>query len=383
MHVPARRLVLLLLACLLLGITARARAQAPDRPAAKKYPSRQEIARKYDKDGDGQLSPAERQALRKDIVEGRLELPPQIRERLRQLRDRQPPRLPEGVTVQHDVEYGRAGQRPLVLDIVRPDKPTADKLPLVVFIHGGGWRGGNKAGGIGRIAPLVAGGNYVGASVGYRLSGEAKWPAQIHDCKAAIRWLRANAQKYGADPQRIAVWGGSAGGHLVSMLGTSGDVEKLEGANGSPDASSRVQCVVDFCGPSNFLARKKVEGGREPSAVTMLLGGRIEDKPELAKEASPITYVSKDDPPFLIVHGTNDGTVPLQQAEMLHAALQKAGTDVTFVKIEGGGHGIGGPEVTQRVNAFLEKQLRGRDVEVSDEPIAAPERPQPKRKPGR
>jgi acetyl esterase/lipase len=214
----------------------------------------------------------------------------------------------------------------------------------------------------------------VGATINYRLSGEATWPAQIHDCKAAIRWLRANAEKYNLDPERIGVWGSSAGGHLVNMLGTSGDVKKLEGDCGSPDQSSRVTCVIPFCGPANFLAPKKFESGRRPSAVDSLLGGRIEEKRDQAKEASPITYVSKDDPPFLIVHGTNDSTVPFEQAEMFHEALKQADVDVTFVKIVGGGHGIGGDEVARRVRAFFEKHLRGQDVEVSGEPIEAADR---------
>lgn len=382
MHARYRDLLMAIIAVAVLGFWTPAPAQPPERPADKKYPSREEIVKKYDTNADGQLSPEEREALRKDVVEGRVEVPPGVREQFRKMSQRQPGRqrgpVPDSVVVQHDVEYGRAGDKPLLLDLVRPKQPTKEALPVVVFIHGGAWRGGNKAGGIGNVARLVATGNYVGASVEYRLSGEAIWPAQIHDCKAAIRWLRANAKKYGIDPDKIAVWGGSAGGHLVSMLGTSGDVKELEGAGGSPGVSSRVSCVVDFCGPSNFLAPKKFEGGREPGAVTHLLGGTVEEKKEMARQASPITYVSKDDPPFLIVHGTDDATVPFEQAQMLYDALKKVDVAVSFIKIEGGGHGIGGPEVTERVTAFLEKHLRGRDVEVSGAPIVAPERPRAK-----
>lgn len=286
--------------------------------------------------------------------------------------DRRPGRpVPGNVVIERDVEYGRAGDRPLKLDMIRPKESAAESLPVIVFIHGGAWRGGNKSGGVGRLIPFAASGEYFCVSVGYRLSGEAIWPAQIHDCKAAIRWLKANAAKYHIQPDKIGVLGSSAGGHLVNMLGTSGDVKELEGDCGSPDQSSRVACVVPFCGPSDFLAIGKRREGAAPGAVALLLGGPIGEKKEAAVAASPVTHVSRDDPPFLIVHGTADRTVPFEQAELLHAALQKAGVDSTLLKIEGGGHGIGGPEVVRRVRAFFDKHLRGRDVEVSAEPIRA------------
>jgi len=336
----------------------------PNRPRAEEPegPDKREILKRYDGDGDGRLSRKEKEALRKDIVEGRVQVPPALRERFRRggRPGRPGKRPPENVTIQRDVEYGRAGECSLRLDIIRSKHSGDSPLPAIVFIHGGAWRGGNKAGGIGRLAPFAASGNYVCATVEYRLSGEAIWPAQIHDCKAAIRWLKANAEKYNIDPRRIGVWGTSAGGHLVNMLGTSGGVKELEGGCGSPEQSSRVACVVAFCGPSNLLAAKKLGGGREPSAVTRLLGGTVGEKKAAAKSASPITYVTSDDPPMLLVHGTRDPIVPLEQAELLHAALQAAGVDSTLVKIEGGGHGIGGPEVLKRVEAFFNKHLRGK-----------------------
>jgi acetyl esterase/lipase len=367
--------VWLAIAALLSLSAAALPAEPPERPG------RGAILRKYDANGDGQLSAEERQALRKDVLEGKLDVPPEIRQRL-EAQARQPESRPaagaaqpslgalaEKVAIERDVEYGKAGQRPLVLDVVRPKAPAGKALPAVVFIHGGGWRGGDKAGGVPRVVPFAASGNFVGFSVGYRLSGEATWPAQIHDCKAAIRWIRANAEKLGVAPDRIGVWGSSAGGHLVSLLGTSGGVEALEGDCGSPGQSSRVSCVVDFCGPSDFLAIAKLTEGEAPSAVSMLLGGPFSEKQEEAKAASPVTYVSADDPPFLIVHGTDDRTVPLAQAETLYEALKKAGAKPVFVKIEGGGHGIGGPEVGRRVADFFEKHLRGQDVEISADPI--------------
>lgn len=356
-----------------------------------RYLTRDELTKKYDKDGDGQLSPAERRTMIRDIVEGRVDVPPRVRENFRKQKERLDQRpgdgpakpaatnqdqlpkmqIPENVIVERDVVYGNAGNRPLKLDLVLPKEKSDSPRPLIVFIHGGGWFSGNKSVDVRRVLPFVASGNYVGASVDYRLSGEAVWPAQIHDCKAAIRWLRANAKKYNIDPERIGVWGSSSGGHLANMLGTSGGVKELEGNCGTPDQSSRVSCVVDFCGPTNLLAAKWFKIRKRLSVVDLLLGSKIEEKQDLAKQASPITYVSKDDPPFLIVHGTADNTVPFEQAEMFDKALRKANVSVTFVKIIGGKHGIGEPEAQERVQAFFEKHLRGQNVEVSSEPIQA------------
>ena len=273
-------------------------------------------------------------------------------------------------TVESDIEYAKAGDISLKLDVLKPKAESDKPRPCLVWIHGGGWQNGDKSSGLGRLSGYVASGDYVGVSVGYRLTDKGSWPAQIHDCKAAIRWVRANAEKLGIDPDRIGVWGSSAGGHLVSHLGTSGDVKEVEGDLGTTGVSSRVACVVDFCGPSDFPNFEITSGARGP--ITKLLGGLPADKPAAAKEASPITYVTKDDPPFLIVHGTDDRTVPFNQAERFYEAQKKAGMDTTFIKIEGGGHGIGGPEVERRVRAFFEKHLLDKDVQVSAEPIRAP-----------
>jgi acetyl esterase/lipase len=184
------------------------------------------------------------------------------------------------VDVTRDVEYGRAGERSLKLDIYQPTQRRADPLPALVWIHGGGWRGGDKSSG-GRLSGLVATGDYVGFSVGYRLSAEAIWPAQIHDCKAAIRWIRANAKQYGIDPDRIGVWGSSAGGHLASLLGTSGDIEPLEGSCGAPNMSSRVACVVDFCGPTDMVIF------RHPAA-DLLFGSKPPDERQAEARAASL-----------------------------------------------------------------------------------------------
>jgi acetyl esterase/lipase len=297
-------------------------------------------------------------------------------------------KFPDTVVVEHDIEYGKAGDVSLKLDMLRPKAESEKPLPVIAFIHGGGWSGGDKAGALrGQLLPYAASGNYLCVSINYRLSGEAIWPAQIEDCKAAIRFLRANAEKYHIDPRHIGVWGSSAGGHLVSLLGTSGDVKELEGNNGSPGYSSRVTCVVDYCGPSSFVAFADASPRAQSpdGSLAKLFGGPVSEKRAAAVAASPVTYASADDPPFLIVHGLQDPLVPLQQAELLDAALEKAGVSATFVKCEGAGHALGGTELNKRVALFFDKNLRGKNVEVSEsaipfDPDSTP-RPRPQAQP--
>jgi acetyl esterase/lipase len=287
-----------------------------------------------------------------------------------------PFRAPEGVRLVPDLPYAGNDNPRQCLDLLLPEDPKGnDPLPVVVWIHGGAWRGGDKRGGIRQLADLIASGNYAGVSVAYRLSAEAVWPAQIHDCKAAIRWIRANANKHSLDPQRIGVWGSSAGGHLVAMLGTSGGVQQLEGDLGPhTDQQSPVRCVVDFFGPSELLTMgqypSRIKHDAAQSPESRLVGGPLQERKEAARSASPITYVSGDDPPFLIVHGTEDPAVPFNQSERLEAALRSAGADVTFVKVLGGGHGgFRSPELLRRVALFFDKHLRDRDVQISADPI--------------
>jgi acetyl esterase/lipase len=285
-------------------------------------------------------------------------------------------RTPASIEVKSDLAYAGTDNSRQKLDLFFPKKRAIKKpLPLVAFIHGGGWRNGNKRSGLHRVATFVESGDFVGASIGYRLSSEAIWPAQIHDCKAAIRWLRAHADEFGFDPDRIAVMGSSAGGHLVAMLGTSGDVKKLEGDLGKhQDVSSRVNCVIDEFGPTNFLTMNEFPGKMDhlakDSPESKLLGRQITEIPELVREASPITHVTKDDPPILIIHGTKDPLVPYQQSVTFAEALRKAGVTVTLQKIENGEHGgFNNAEVNSRTKAFLQKYLLGRDVKISSEPI--------------
>ena len=280
-------------------------------------------------------------------------------------------KLPDNVVLEADLEYGRAGDRSLKLDLLRPKDQGGKVLPVVVAIHGGGWQNGSKESFRSLAASMAATGNYAAVSVGYRLTGEAIWPAQIHDCKAAIRWIRAHADKYKLDANRIGATGNSAGGHLVALLGTSGDIKELEGDCGNPGHSSRVTCVVDFCGPSDFPHFLEQPGSGGRSAVIKLFGGPPAEHQAAARAASPVTWASVDDPPFLIFHGTEDGTVPFAQGEAMAAALEKAGTSVTFVRVEGGGHGLGGREINLRRQNFFERHLRGQAVEIPATPIQA------------
>lgn len=279
----------------------------------------------------------------------------------------QNPRIVESVEALLDLPYAGTDNPRQKLDLYLPKARKDDHpLPVVIFIHGGAWQAGDKRGGYRMIAPLVESGDYIGVSVGYRLTGEVIWPAQIHDCKAAIRWLRANAKKYNLDPNKIGVTGTSAGGHLVAMLGTSGDVSELEGELGDHlKESSRVQCVVDQFGPTDLLAMGGSHNNPN-SPESRLVGGAVQEVQKVARDASATTYVSPDDPPFLLIHGTDDRTVPFNQSELLHEGLKNAGVESTLVPVEGGGHGGFPPkELADRLRQFFDKHLRGKDVVIS------------------
>ncbi len=269
-----------------------------------------------------------------------------------------PPRVPEGIRTLRDLQYVEGGHERNRLGLYLPEKAEG-RLPLIVWIHGGAWQAGNKKDC--PAVPLTAKG-YAVASINYRLSQHAVFPAQIEDCKAAIRWLRANAAKYQLDPRHIGVWGSSAGGHLVAMLGTSGGVKELEGQGGNLDQSSRVQCVVDWFGPSD-LATMGGSHDNPGSPESRLIGGPVQDNQEKARKASPLTYVSKDSAPFLIMHGDKDNTVPLGQSEVLAEALKKVGVEVNLVVVKGNGHGGPGfnsPENRKLIEDFFAQHLRNR-----------------------
>lgn len=290
------------------------------------------------------------------------------------------PRLPEGVKMIADLDYAGSGNPRQALDLFLPEKRESEGLlPFIVFVHGGGWEGGDKNGGGARLAPYVATGKFAGASIAYRLSSEEQWPSQIHDCKAAIRWLKAHAKEYQLDPERIAVWGTSAGGHLVAMLGVSDGVKELEGEIGPHlDQSGKVNCVVDFFGPTEMLRMGSEPGAERRNAPdspeSKLIGGPALENPDKAKSASPIEHVTAGDAPHLIVHGTEDAVVPYSQSVDYEKRLESVGVPAIFLTVEGAGHGQGfGKSVSDMVTAFLEKQLLGEEREIEDKTVKSGE----------
>ncbi|MBN1103171.1 MAG: alpha/beta hydrolase [Deltaproteobacteria bacterium] len=256
-----------------------------------------------------------------------------------------------------DLAYVPNGHERQRLDVYVPETGKGP-FPLIVWIHGGAWKHGSKE----RCPPLPwSGKGYVVASINYRLSQDAKFPAQIKDCKAAIRWLRVHARKFKIDPTRIAVWGGSAGGHLASLVGTAGDVEDWD--PGYDPASSQVQAVIDWYGRAD-LSPVTTDPAWADSPSASLLGGCGEEVAHVAKKASPIYHVSGDDPPFLIMHGDMDRVVPVRQSQAFAKALKEAGVKVKLLILTGAGHGgrdFLEPEQVEAIDAFLNEYLaRGR-----------------------
>ena len=276
-----------------------------------------------------------------------------------------PAPLPAGVKAERNIPYVENGHPNEVLDLFLPEQPSDKPLALMIWIHGGAWMGGNQASPL--VLYLVSKGFAV-ASIQYRFSSDAIWPAQSCDCKAAIRFLRANAAKYNLDPNHFGVGGDSSGGHLAAFVGTSGDVREMEGDLGNTNVSSRVQAVVDWFGPTDvtFMAQQSgphsmIRHDAPDSPESLLLGGPVQEKRDLARTANPLTYIDKNDPPFLIMHGDNDQLVPLGQSVVLAKALIDAGVEVTMKTIPGAGHE--GPQFrnaeSQRlVEEFLSRKLK-------------------------
>jgi acetyl esterase/lipase len=286
--------------------------------------------------------------------------------------------FPGGVRALTDVTYAtNRGFRPLKLDLYLPPD-RARPRPLVLWVHGGGWaQGDQRGGGIATpayqdwppVLATLAGRGYVVAAVTYRLSGEAKFPAAIHDVKASVRWLRANAAAFGIDPSRVVVWGGSAGGQLAALLGTSCNVAELEGTPvRGAEASSCVQGVVDFYGPTDFsqMDAQLIPGGQQhgtpTSAESAYLGCTLPQcPPDKVRLANPIAFVDRSDPPFLIMHGDADTAVPPKQSQILYDALKAQGVKAELEFVPGANHIFAGATDAQgkmildKVFAFIDQ----------------------------
>jgi len=264
---------------------------------------------------------------------------------------------PTKTTTEQDIVYTKAGSTELKLDMARPAEGDGP-FPVVVVIHGGAWRGGNKAD-VRPVFPQFVGRGYVAVSPEYRLCPTNAFPAQVHDVKAAVRWMKSNAKKYRIDPERIGAIGFSAGGHLALMLGLTGPNDGLEGdvAAGAPD--SRVKAVVNFFGPTD-LAAKDIPDISKP-LVKDFLGGTPQEKPAAAAKASPLTYVSQDDAPVLTFQGTKDPLVPFTQAIKLAEAMTSAGVAGRVELMVGAQHGWAGAELERTLGEtfqFLDRYLK-------------------------
>jgi acetyl esterase/lipase len=273
------------------------------------------------------------------------------------------------VKVQGGIVYGKGGDTNLKLDMARPQHEDGPR-PAVIFIHGGGWATGHRWVHRRHIKSAAERG-YVAVSISYRLmqfdrkkreatTAAPTFPAQVHDAKVAVRWLRANADKYNVDPNRIGAVGFSAGGHLALMLGLTDDSANLEGDGGHSDQSSRVQAVVNFFGPTEMAqcySESKLDW-----LFRLFLDGTPDQVPDRYKASSPVTYVSPDDPPVLTIQGDRDVIVPVSQAHLLDAKLKEVGARHTLIVLKGQPHGFRGKhqeKAFQAAFAFLDKHLKG------------------------
>jgi acetyl esterase/lipase len=262
----------------------------------------------------------------------------------------QKPTVPDSVVFEPDVEYANPDGQHLKLDLARP-KQGDGPFPAVLCIHGGGFRAGSRQG----YDPLcirLAENGYVAVTVEYRLAPKYPFPAAIHDTKEAVRWLRANAKKYHIDPDRIGTTGGSAGGHLAQFLGVTADVKAFEGEGGNRDQSSRVACVVNYYGPSDFTKSygKSVDAAE---VLPLFLGGNLEKARRQHVVASPLYWVTPNAAPTLCVHGTKDPYVAHEQAVWLVDRLKAAEVEAELLTLEGAGHGFKGADAEKADKAML------------------------------
>ncbi len=266
--------------------------------------------------------------------------------------------VPENLVFEKNVEYTNPDGQHLQMNIARPKNGTGP-FPAVLCIHGGGFRAGSREGYNGFCLKLAQQG-YVAITASYRLAPKYQFPAAVHDVKAAVRWLRANATQYNLDPKRIGVTGGSAGGHLVQFLGVTAGVPEFEGAGGHPEQSSAVMCVVNVYGPSDFTKSygKSVDAHE---VLPLWLGGNLEQARHQHIIASPLPWVTPHAAPTLIIHGTEDKYVAYEQALWMRDRLRLCGVEVELLTLEGAGHGFKGADAEksdQAMLAYFDKHLK-------------------------
>ncbi|MFB2976094.1 alpha/beta hydrolase fold domain-containing protein [Microseira sp. BLCC-F43] len=290
---------------------------------------------------------------------------------------------PTKIATYKDLEYSSYGTK---LDLFLPQQKSSQPLPVLIYIHGGGWWGGDKNLCLKNIQKRQGIDKFINrgyalACINYRLSDRAIFPAQIQDVKTAVRWLKQNANKYNLNPDKIGAWGESAGGHLSALLATSAGVKELEVNLKNPQISTRIQAAVNLFGPTDFT--KVPPAFEEPYtpavqkykdrpwyhytvATNRLLGGPVSKNLKLATLANPITHLDPKDPPFLIAHGALDDTVPLSQSELLVKALQAKGIEVTFIQEPKGTHYFGGDKGEYFAPKYIDMMLKFFDTHLKD-----------------
>lgn len=255
------------------------------------------------------------------------------------------------------IEFSKSGGETLELNLAKP-KVANGALPCVICIHGGGFRAGKRESYDGLIQKL-AGEGFVAVSISYRLAPKHPFPAAVHDAKAAVRWVRANAMKYGINPEKIGVTGGSAGGHLAQFLGVTGEVPEFEGEGGNQGVSSKVQCVVNVYGPSDFTKSygKSVDAAE---VLPLFLGGDLKTAFPAHIRSSPVNWVTPNAAPTLCIHGTEDKYVAHEQAIWMVDRLKSCGVEADLLTIPGAGHGFKGPDAEkadQALVSFFKRKL--------------------------
>lgn len=258
--------------------------------------------------------------------------------------------VPDNVTFQRGVEFSRPGGVPLELNLAQP-KGGNGPFPAVVCIHGGGFRAGKRES-YDKLCLTLASRGYVAVTITYRLAPTNRFPAAVYDCKAAVRWMRANATRLHVDPARIAALGGSAGGHLVQFLGVTAGVKEFEGDGGNLDQSSAIAGVVNYYGPSD-LTKSYGKSVDAAEVLPLFFGGDLSTHRAEHVRASPLNWATPNAAPTLILHGTEDKYVNYEQGLWMRDRLQQCGVDVELLTLEGAGHGFKGADAEKAEAAAL------------------------------